>query len=245
MTEAQRDEMRGRKRRWQEAMEEPLPGVPPKCVFKSKFGLPKLESYEGSFKASYWAKWKVRKFTPKSEDKSWVKPEALRDLASRSGLRDKALVDKVCRRLEQGAHTGVEGRGRLPTRELNSSTVYEHGEKVSEALQEGIVEGSITGPYTEKELVALVGPDYSVNKMSCKEKANGKMRLIVDASSPRDTDESVPSWIWNPELPGSSNSTVDVSRFRARMSSVKRFVRTLYRVGRGARVCKIDQTSAH
>ena len=83
-----------------------------------------------------------------------------------------------------------------------------------------------------------MGPDFSVNKMSCREKPNGKMRLIVDASSPHDEDESVPGWIWSPELPGSSNSTVDVAQFKARMSSVRKFVRTLYRVGRGARVCE-------
>lgn len=61
-------------------------------------------------------------------------------------------------------------------------------------------------------------------------------------SAPHDKDESVPGWIWSPELPGSCNSTIDVKQFRARMSSVNRFTKTLYRVGRGALVCKIDQT---
>ena len=81
--------------------------------------------------------------------------------------------------------------------------------------------------------------------MEARPKPNGKLRIIVDASSPHDRDESVPSWLWNPELPGSLNSTIDVNKFRARMSSVSKFVKTLWRVGRGALVCKIDWSSAY
>ena len=51
--------------------------------------------------------------------------------------------------------------------------------------------------------------------------------------------------MWNPEMPGSVNSTIDIEKYPTKMSSVPRFVRTLYRVGRGARVCKIDQTAAY
>ena len=51
-----------------------------------------------------------------------------------------------------------------------------NGHAVSEALQEGIMEGYITGPYSEGELVELVGKDFSVNPMSCREKPNGKQR---------------------------------------------------------------------
>ena len=46
-------------------------------------------------------------------------------------------------------------------------------------------------------------------------------------------------------MPGSVNSTIDIEKYPTKMSSVPRFVRTLYRVGRGARVCKIDQTAAY
>ena len=91
----------------------------------------------------------------------------------------------------------------------------------------------------------MLGPDYLVNPMGIKMKPNGKLRIIVDASSPHDRDEGVPSWIWNPLLPGSVNSTIDVQKFPARMSSVTKFVRTLWKVGRGALVCKIDWSSAY
>ena len=238
----QREVMRGRKRAWQEATLFSLPPLPAMAVFTPKYKLPRLETYRGVFKASYWAKWTTRKLTKLSSDKSWVSGPGMRDLAERAGLRDQDLVDRVCDRLENGAHTGVEGRGRLPTRVPNSPSVYEHGFAVSDALQEGIEDGYLTGPYTLEELVKLVGPDFTVNPLGCRPKPNGKQRIIVDASAPHDQQDSVPGWIWSPELPGSNNSSIDVDKFRARMSSVNKFVRTLCRVGRGALVCKIDQT---
>ena len=237
--------MKGRKRDWQEAMENSLPPLPEKKKFSPRFDLPELASYEGKFKAEYWSKWVVRKMRKTSTDKSWVSHVELRKLAEKSGMRDRFMMERVCSRLEKGAEVGVEGRGRLPTRGKNSPTVYEHGHAVADALQEGIVEGYLTGPYSEEELVALVGKDFTVSPMSCREKPNGKQRIIVDASAPYDKDISVPGWLWSPEKPGSINSTIDIEKYPAKMSSVPKFVRTLYRVGRGARVCKIDQTSAY
>ena len=245
LTEAQRGAMKGRKRAWEEARDTPLPPVPEKKKFVPRFNLPKLGSYQGTFKATFWAKWITRKMMPGSKDKSWVSPKALRELAVSSGMRDSFLIDRVCMRLENGVEIGVEGRGRLSTRLKNSPTVYQQGQAVTDALQEGIVDGYISGPYTQEELEALVGDDFSVNPMSCREKPNGKQRIIVDASAPHDEDEMVPGWIFSPEKPGSINSTIDIEQYPAKMSSVQKFVRTLYRVGRGARICKIDQQSAY
>ena len=174
------------------------------------------------------------------QNKSWVSASAIRDLADRAGLRDEALVGKVCYRLENGASLGVEGRGRLPTRVKNSASLSEHGYAISDSLQEWVVDGLAAGPLLPEEVEAVLGPDYTVNPMGCRPKPNGKLRIIVDASSPHDVDETVPSWIWNPDCPGSVNSTIDISKFPARMSSVNKFVRTLWRVGRDALVCKID-----
>lgn len=176
LTEAQRDNMRKRKREWREAVDIPIPTLPEKKKFVPRYDLPKLESYMGKFDEQYWKKWHVRKMVRGEEDKSWVDPVELRKLGERSGLRDRFLLDRVCDRLKKGVEVGVEGRGRLCTRMRNSPTVYEHGHAVSEALQEGIMEGYITGPYSEGELVELVGKDFSVNPMSCREKPNGKQR---------------------------------------------------------------------
>ena len=176
--------------------------------------------------------------------RSWVSPVALKQLTERAG-NNSMMVERAVRRLRDGADIGVSGRGRLPTREGNKEAVYENGEAISDTLQEGLMDGYLAGPYTEEELIKLVGPGFSVNPINCREKPNGKLRIIVDASAPHDADETVPGWIWNPELPGSTNSTIDTKQFPAHMSSVARFVKALSKVGRGARMCKIDQTSAY
>ena len=126
----------------------------------------------------------------------------------------------------------------------NSKTIYQFGFQVSDTLQEWVEEGLVAGPLLPDEVEAALGADYTVNPMGAKQKDNGKIRITVDASSPHDVDESVPSWIWSPQLPGSVNSTIDIEQFPARMSSVTKFVKTLWRAGRGALVCKIDWCSA-
>ena len=50
--------------------------------------------------------------------------------------------------------------------------MYEHGFAVSDALQEGIEDGYLTGPYTLEELVKLVGPDFTVNPLECRPQTN-------------------------------------------------------------------------
>ena len=241
----QRENMLRRKRNWEEAKLTPNLALPPKAAYKPKFDLPKLENYQGKLKASYWARWKSRKLNGKSKDKSWVSAKEMRRLAERAGMGKSFLIDRVCERLENGADLGVEGRGRLKTRVRNASSVYENGYAVSDSLQEGIQDGYLTGPYTEEEVERLLGSEFSINPMNTRPKPNGKMRIIIDASAPHDLDDSVPGWLWNPAIPGSSNSTIDVSKFPATMSSVAKFVRTLYRVGRNGRICKIDQSSAY
>ena len=245
LTMRQREVMLSRKRTWQEAMSLSLPPLPQKMEFEPKFKLPKLDNYYGVLKASYWTNWSKTNVTKLKNDKSWVCPVKMKDLATRARLKDKSMINRVCSRLAHGAELGVEGRGRLPTRGKNSATVYENGFAMADALQEAIMDGYMAGPYMVDELVAILGPDYTINPMNIKFKPNGRIRLIIDASSPHDRDDSVPSWIWNPKLPGSINSTIDLSKFPTRMSSLARFVKTLWRVGRGALVCKIDWRMAY
>ena len=245
MRPRQRENLLRRKRSWEEAQLAPNPALPPKAAFKPKFGLPKLNNYRGQLKASYWSKWKSRKLNHKSVDKSWVSALEMRKLSERASMGRSDRLERVCERLEKGADIGVEGRGRLKTRVNNASSVFDNGYAVSDSLQEGIMDGYLTGPYTYEEVENLLGKEFSINPMNTRPKPNGKMRIIIDASAPHDQDESIPGWLWNPDLPGSSNSTIDVSKFPAKMSSVAKFVRTLYRVGREARICKIDQSSAY
>ena len=83
------------------------------------------------------------------------------------------------------------------------------------------------GPLREDELRRL-GDNYTINPIGAKLKPNGKIRLLVDASSPHDKDEMVPGWIYSPLLPGSVNSTIDTGKFPTKMYSVPKFVKSLW-----------------
>ena len=77
MSTQQRAILLMRKMRWYEASLLPLPPLPTQVVFKPTFSLPKLDSYKGTFKASYWAKWRKRNITQVNSNKSWVSAKAI------------------------------------------------------------------------------------------------------------------------------------------------------------------------
>ena len=168
-------------------------------------------------------------------------------MAVAQGIPGGGRLRRVCDVLEFGADIGCVGRGRLPTRSANGDSLWqpEIGVVVADVLQDWVVKGVAAGPLTRREVEMVFGGSYTVNKMTTRPKPNGALRIIVDMSSPRDRDSLVPGWLWSPTLPGSVNSSIDTSKFPARMSSLKIFVRMLYNVGRGALVFKVDWSDAY
>ena len=65
-------------------------------------------------------------------------------------------------------------------------------------------------------------------------KPNGKARIIVNLSKPD-----------NETWPTGVNSGISIDDFEAKMSSTKKFIISLFRVGRGALMCKSDWNSAY
>ena len=221
--------------------------VPPPKKHKFKFSLPKLESYAPrDVPSSFWDRWqKLPLPEALAGNRSWISADALRRVAARQGGIIDGRLTQVCHILEQGAEIGCEGRGRLPTIAQNSKKVLDHGDIICDVLQDWVSQGIAAGPLTWAEVQNQFGPDYTVNGMTTRPKPNGALRIIIDMSGPRDSDGSVPGWIWSPSLPGSVNSSIDTDQFPARMSSVKKFIRMLFEVGRGAVVCKIDWKDAY
>ena len=229
----------------QEAEMEELPEVPDPVRFEAKHGLPKLADYGSEvFPEEYWTHWVKKSFLDYDQVRSWVDPDKLLDLARRAGYWNLEEAAKVCNILRTGAKLGCTGRGRLPTAQRNGKDVAVFGERVADALQSWTMESPpiAFGPLREEE---LPWKDFTVNPLGVKVRWDGKARPLVDASSPHDGDNSVPPWIYNPEFPGSVNSTILAKDFPTIMSSTERFVRALWRVGRGARVMKKDLVSTY
>ena len=81
------------------------------------------------------------------------------------------------------------------------------GDRVADALQSWMLESPpiAFGPLLEEE---LPWQDFTVNPLGGKVRWDGKARPLMDASSPHDEDDYVPSWLYSPDLPGSVNSTI-------------------------------------
>ena len=236
-----------RKALLKKARELPVAPLPPPKLHKFKYRLPKLLSYKGEEVPNYfWNLWtKLPLAAAVAGNSSWIIYGRLLEAASKRGAAIDTRMLRACSVLKDGADIGCVGRGRLPTRVRNSDVVLEHGDIICDVLQDWIVQGIAAGPCTLEELENVFGKDFTINKMTTRPKPTGALRIIIDMSAPRDVDDSVPGWIWNPEMPGSVNSSVDPDMFPTRMSSLKIFVRMLYRVGKGCVVFKVDWKDAY
>ena len=102
---------------------------------------------------------------------------------------------------------------------------------MADALQEWILQGIAAGPLLEEE---IPWPDDTCSPLTVRLKPDGKARIIVDLSSPREGKEGT-----------SVNAGIDADEFPARMSSTAKFVETLCECGVGALICKSDWCSAY
>ena len=227
----------------------PVAALPAPKQHTFKYELPALVSYKPSeVPAAFWEQWWKRPLDSGVRDNlSWIDPDKLWAKAVANGVLGGAKLRKVCRVLREGADLGCSGRGRLPTRSSNGDSVWQPdvGLIVADVLQDWVVKGVAAGPLTKEELEVVFGGSYTINKMTTRPKPNGALRLIVDMSSPRDKDQTVPGWLWPPNMPGAVNSSIDIAQFPTKMSSLRIFTRMLYSVGRGALVFKIDWSDAY
>ena len=222
--------MRARDRLTRVASSE-LPEMPSLKEFKAKMNLPKLATYKGVAPVSYWSKWPKRTFEQMLPTKSWVSSDRLKELALDYKYSDWDRLERVCTRLDKGADIGCVGRARLPTFCSNARSAYEYGDRVADGIAEMIENGLMVGPLDEEE---IPWKDISVSAIMVKLKPNGKARLIINLSKP--DNETGPTGV---------NAGISIEDFEAKMSSTKKFVISLFKVGTGALMTKSDWNSAY
>ena len=81
--------------------------------------------------------------------------------------------------------------------------------------------------------------------MATKLKPTGKVRSIVDCSGPHTEFAGTPGFVYNPDYPGSLNSTIQKSEFPMNLTSLAEFVNLLWDRGLGAEMIKLDQEHAY
>ena len=209
-------------------------------VFKKKH--PKLETlatYRGKFPESYWRKWVKR--LPGEKPTSWIDVEKMKELAKKHGV-DSPELHKAIVWCSQGAKLGCnEEDARLQTIGKNSPMAELYGERVSDSLQQGIIDGTIIGPCTLQELEegGVLAP--KILPLSTRLKPNAVARLIIDGSHPHyRKDEKLPKG-----TPKSLNAGINKKEYPAIMATFREVNEALMRAGREAIFAKIDWEAAY
>ena len=163
-------------------------------------------------------------------------PEQVMSLASSLGYRNAERLERVMKRLHEGADLGCQGLARLPTRMPNSPSAVEFGEKTADSLQGWIKDGLAFGPCLPEE---MPWSDFTVNPLKVVLRPDGKARICINMSAPYSKPSDPP------ELPASVNSGIHKDMFPATMSSTKTFCKSLMRAGCPGEMCKLDWQSAY
>ena len=232
--------MANRRLRWEKYREEDYGPQHTTKSFKKKH--PKLEtlaSYKGSFSSQYWSKWTKRLPGPRAT--SWIKVEKMKELAKKHEI-DSPELHKAIEWCSEGARLGCnDPNARKQTKGKNSPMAILYGERVSDSLQQGIVEGTIIGPCTMQELEegGVVTP--KILPLSTRLKPNAVARLIINGSYPHyRRDQKLPEG-----TPISMNAGINKKEFPAIMSTFRDVNEALMRAGRGAIFAKVDWESAY
>ena len=120
------------------------PSKPEQKSFKPKNPeVPKLDDYHKNAPDWYWQLF-LRNDRKGTDPK--IDPVKLRELAIECGYSDMAHLDKVCKYLEEGVKIGCHGKYRKPTIAKNSSSCFEDGYKISDAVASWVKKGVVHGP---------------------------------------------------------------------------------------------------
>ena len=222
-------------RNW--TLETPRP--PPLAVAEKVYKeLKTRESYEGVFEETWWADFKRHELPDKVEH--WIDINKLREEAQKAGYTSEKL-DMTLKWLEEGVSLGCEKEtARMPTEKDNMESAFIHGEQMTDTIQGWCDMGICAGPYTREELEAMGFKNIKINPMQIRVKANGKLRIILDLSSPH-----LKEWEEKLGLPGSVNSGIDGDKFSCSMADTEEILRVLHRLGKDVEFTKVDWTSAY
>ena len=196
-------------------------------------GIPIMGCYKEVLPDSYWDNWSFNGYS--NRENNWIVWDKLEEEARRVGYPDEGKLGKVKEILVHGASLGCEGTGRLPTFMDNSPSVALNGSKVADTLNDWVASGIVAGPLRSCQMPFA---EFKVSPMAVAPKPGGKIRIIVDMSSPHDIPKDSP-------LPNSVNMGIDPTKLSTRMSSLQQVCERIYTVGYPCEMVKADYNSAY
>ena len=196
--------------------------VPVLKEFKPKNDLLLLQNYKKDPPPDFWGSFPVNLVKNKP---SMIDPVQLRNLAFGAGIPDTA-IDLVVKDLEAGADIGCRGEFRQASSSQNSTSAYQYGRQVTDAVASWVKKGFVFGPVEKED----IPKGAKINGIMVRPKPDGSARIILNMSAP--SGKSV-------------NEGIDASLFPAEMSSTLKWLKVLELAGRGCVIMKIDWSDAY
>ena len=209
---------------WQDIAVSPTPPLPPGKVFKAKFpALTVLKDYKLAPRKDFWGNFPTNLVRP---SKSLVNPVVLERLALEAGGIDPAILQAVCRDLQEGARIGCSGSFRSASKASNAPSAYADGQKVTDAIADWVAKGFAFGPVDLHQIPEAA----KISGIMTRGKPNGSVRIILNLSSPKGR---------------AVNEGIDPDQFPTVMSSTTKWLRALKRAGPGCKMAKCDWSDAY
>ena len=208
---------------WRSVSLSPLQELPEPKIFKPKFDLPILTRYDGVAPKEFWDVFPSNRRAPA---KSLIDASVLRGLAVDCGFTDLSLLDKIFQDLSEGADIGCTGEVRKASRARNAPSAHLNGEKVTDAIADWLVKGFAYGPIPEAE----VPLNIKLSGIMTRAKPSGSVRIILNLSAPKGF---------------AVNEGIDNNQFPAVMSSTTKWLKALWKAGRGCWISKVDWADAY
>jgi len=196
---------------------------PPKVFTPTHPKVLPLLDYSGDAPASWWEHWPRLTWEQGRLLRSPISPAKLLAWARRAEHPDIGLVLEIARDLRHGCDLGTRGEYLCPSTSTNAPSAFEYGDRLTDAIVDGIKTGIVIGPMEEGDIPL---ESVKVNGLMVKLKENGVARNCMNMS--RGDPFCANKGMFNDE------------RFEVRMSTTKEWLVSLHSAGRGSWFCKID-----
>ena len=130
---------------------EPIPGELPRVIFKSKYGLQKID-YSKAAPADFWSNWPVVTWEMAKSMDNGINVAKLRELAMETKYPDVRKLELVCDVLSHGAKLGVAEHCQVASTSSNAMSAIECGEEVTDVLYDWLVSGFVMGPMKKEDI---------------------------------------------------------------------------------------------
>ena len=213
---------------WFLGMPEAIEGL--QKVFIPKHNTPLLLDYSVPAPEGWWDHWPSLSWEEARGMRSGVDPVKMLGWARKAGHPDLGTVMEIVRDLRQGCDLGTRGEYLCPSVSTNAPSAYEYGDRVTDAIVDGVKKGIIMGPMKVEE-IPFKEEGIKINGIMVRLKPNGVARIILNMS------KGEPFCV--------NKGMESEERFEVKMSSTGKWLAALQSAGRGSFFCKLDWEAAY